>query len=88
MSIDLDPNYALAYIRLADLEVGRPDISREEKEERIWPLIYQAIELNPALAEAHLSLALVQREKGQNDKAEQSILKAIDQFCPPFAIAL
>jgi Tfp pilus assembly protein PilF len=61
-AILLDPNYAQAYVGLADayqFKAGFGDISRTEAFARSRALLQKALELDETLAEAHASLGLI-----------------------------
>jgi serine/threonine protein kinase/tetratricopeptide (TPR) repeat protein len=56
LALEKDPNYALAYVGLADAIATPPHLGREPPAgpfERAKTLIERALELNPNLAEAH-----------------------------------
>ena len=59
-AIDLDPDYALAYVGLADtysLQVGYSGLSSKEQKDKAKPLIEKALAINDGLGEAYISKA-------------------------------
>jgi TolB-like protein/Tfp pilus assembly protein PilF len=59
-AIALDPNYALAYVALADiynLQIGYSGLAQSESEALRRPLVDKALAINDRLGEAHVSLA-------------------------------
>lgn len=80
-AIEIDPDYALAYLALARTyrnqsiigERSLPDMRALEK-----PLIEKALDLDPTLAEAWESLAGLQTEDKEFDQARHSIQRALE----------
>jgi TolB-like protein/Flp pilus assembly protein TadD len=70
-AIEIDPNYALAYVYLAQMT------DRTERTERRG-LIDKALDLDPLLGEAHAALAADQTAEKEYDAAEQSLLRAVE----------
>ena len=78
-AIELDPNYAIAYVELADNYAQREDIGmREEGVALMRPLVDKALELDPLLAEAHVINSLVLRLEGKRDEVEPALLRALE----------
>jgi adenylate cyclase len=78
-AIEVDPNYARAYAGLADCEsyllLANDSTASYE---RVLANAARALELEPGLAEAHLSRALASFTSRQYDDAEREFLRAID----------
>jgi TolB-like protein len=79
-ALDLDPNFALAYCGLADnygLKGGNAMLGREawakEKE-----LAQKALQLNPNLAEAHLSLGIAHASAFEWTDADKEVQRALE----------
>jgi TolB-like protein len=94
-AIELDPDYALAYVDLADtygLQINYGGLVLEESLQRRQPLIDKALELDPLSGEAHTSKAalhgLQQLKTGEEDNGtlEEEYLKAIE-LNPNYATA-
>jgi len=82
-AIDRDPGYALAYTGLADAYTLAStgyygEIPREESIENALPAATKALELAPALAEAHASLGLIRHNQGDYALAERALERAIE----------
>ena len=82
-AIDRDPGYALAYSGLADAyTLGSTgyygEIPREESIANALPAATRALELAPALAEAHASLGLIRHNQGEYARAESALERAIE----------
>jgi len=76
-----DPNYALAYVGLADSYITLPDYSSfppEEANSKAKELITKALELDNKLAEAHNTLAVVLSESLNWEEAEREFQRAIE----------
>jgi TolB-like protein/Tfp pilus assembly protein PilF len=88
-AIELDPDYALAYVGLADtyaLQQEYSDLVLEEAWELRQQLVDKALELDPDSGEAHTNRADLLSEKQDFDAAERAYLKAID-LNPNYATA-
>ena len=90
-AIELDPNYAIAYIRLArtyardvNFRLGE---SREEVLAKSMKYAQKAIELDSSLAEAHAALSYVLLMMRQHDKAIEVAERAV-KLNPDSATAL
>ena len=82
-AIDRDPGYALAYSGLADAYTLASngyygDLPAEESIANALSAATKALELAPALAEAHASLGLIRRNQGDYAAAEQALERAIE----------
>ncbi len=86
-AIDLDPNYALAYVGLADatgLLAGYGNFSFGETKAKVEPLLQKAIQLDGRLGEAYASLGNLSFAKGDFAAAESAFQKgrrAEPQLC-------
>jgi TolB-like protein len=80
-AIELDPNYAVAYIRLSRTYARdvhfRPGESREEALVNSMKYAQKAIELDSSLAEAHAALSYVLLMMRQHDKAIEVAERAV-----------
>ena len=89
-AIDLDPAYALAYTGIADALVnlgGWGHVASRETYPRAKAAALRALAIDDALAEAHVSLAVVQKEYDWDwPAAEQSYLRALE-LNPNYALA-
>lgn len=81
-AIEIDTDYALAYIALADtyrvMSMFGDRSSMAEMRAKIEPLVEKALDLDPALAEAWSSLAALQAEDKDFEKARQSTERALE----------
>ena len=82
-AIAIDPGYALAYTGLADAYTLAStgyygEIPVEESLANALPAATKALELAPALAEAHASLGLIRHNQGEYALAEQALERAIE----------
>jgi TolB-like protein len=86
-AIELDPDYALAYVGLADAYSNQESygsLTFEELLRRIQPLIEKAIELDPKCAEAYEAKAgfrfalEMKAPQEELDGAEEEVLRAIE----------
>lgn len=80
-AIEIDPDYALAYVALAKTyrwqgSAGERSLAEFRALER--PLIEKALDLDPTLAEAWNARAMLQAEDKEFEKAAQSIQKALE----------
>jgi tetratricopeptide (TPR) repeat protein/predicted Ser/Thr protein kinase len=88
-AIELDPDYALAYVGLADAyavlpsNVGTPV---EEVLPKAREAVKKALELDDELAEAHASLGLISGMGEERENAEKEFLRAIE-LNPGYAYA-
>jgi len=88
-AIDLDPNYALAYVSLADatgLLSGYGTLSQSEALPKVERLLNKAIQLDPRLGEAYASLGNLSANKGDFAAAESAFQRAIE-LSPNYAMA-
>jgi serine/threonine-protein kinase len=89
-AIDLDPAYALAYTGIADALVnlgGWGHVASRETYPRAKAAALRALAIDEGLAEAHVSLAVVQKEYDWDwPAAEQSYLRALE-LNPNYALA-
>ncbi len=79
-AIDLDPNYALAYVGLADCYLMMEEYSGTPSSETLPKsriALEQALKLNPQLPEAHASLGLALDSGWEWDAAEKQYQQAI-----------
>jgi TolB-like protein/Tfp pilus assembly protein PilF len=86
---ELDPNFALAHVGLADsryLEMLYSGRDREDILPDMEAAVARALELDPGLGEAYVSLAVVQRMKDRDDKALESFRRSIE-LNPNYATA-
>ena len=80
-AIALDPDFALAYVSLADtllLQVDYAGASAERATDRASELISRALELDPRLAEAATSSAMLAWTRFDYPKAEAEFRRAIE----------
>lgn len=81
-AIEIDPDFALAYIGLADayLTLGANflgGLSNDESNALAEPPLNQALVLNPNSGEAHAILGLLRQQQGNAQAAEQAYRQAI-----------
>ncbi|MDH4311126.1 MAG: tetratricopeptide repeat protein [Gammaproteobacteria bacterium] len=79
-AIDLDQNFALAYVGLADVLMLRQMYGGAPRETGVASAeqtVSRALELDPGLAEAWATSALIQADKRQVERAEQMFRRAI-----------
>jgi TolB-like protein/Tfp pilus assembly protein PilF len=91
-AIALDADYALAYSGLSDSWVLLSsryygNLPAEETVGKALPAAQRALELGPALAEAHASLGLVSENSGDLESAGESLRRAL-QLNPAYTMAL
>jgi TolB-like protein len=80
-AIDLDPNFALAYVGLAYSYTAQIDWSGMPKDEMIAkaePLVERALELNDRLGEAYAELGFFQIERADFEGAEATYQRALE----------
>ncbi len=78
---ELDPNYALAYVGLADaygLLNIYGNLSRAERLDKSGRAIKKALELDSQLGEAYASLGYLKSEEGHFEEAAQAFRRALD----------
>jgi TolB-like protein/Tfp pilus assembly protein PilF len=83
-AIDKDPNYALAYVGLADcyiLRYGTPETVLKAR-----AAVQRALQIDDSLAEAHASLGAVEMYSWNFDEAEREFKRAIE-LKPNYALA-
>lgn len=91
-AIALDPDYALAHSGLSDAWILLSaryygNLPAAETVGKALPSARRALDLAPALAEAHASLGLVWENKGDLDAAGESLRRAL-QLNPGYTMAL
>ncbi len=89
LAVHEDPNFALGYVGQADCAIllrGMWDIEPEENLAKAKVLLEKALQLDPALAEAHTTLGLVYRSEYDLRKAEEEFRRAIE-LKPSYATA-
>ncbi|MEM7281006.1 MAG: tetratricopeptide repeat protein [Pseudomonadota bacterium] len=89
-AIELDPNYPLAYVGLADAyalihEYGS-SLSAEQMLQLAQPLLQKAVVLDPTLGEAYTSIGGLHRLRENYYDAEDAFVRAID-LSPNYATA-
>ena len=80
-AIDLDPDYALAYVGLADahlLLIDGNNVQTSEAVARAKPLIDKAFELDSQLGEAYASLGLLEGSSGDYEAAKNAYRRSIE----------
>ncbi|MFN2301765.1 MAG: tetratricopeptide repeat protein [Gammaproteobacteria bacterium] len=80
-AISRDPGYAAAYSGLSDslmLRSSYGGVPTDEAVRQAEPMARRALELNPGLAEAHASMALVLQSKEQFTESVAPLLRAIE----------
>jgi serine/threonine protein kinase/tetratricopeptide (TPR) repeat protein len=80
-AITLDPNYALAYVGLADSYIVLPqfgELSAKEAFAKAHEAVLKALAIDDTLGEAHTSLAAVKETGGDFAGAEQEYKRAIE----------
>jgi tetratricopeptide (TPR) repeat protein/TolB-like protein len=80
-AIEIDPNYALAYMGIADayaLMVAHAQIDSKTGIERGEVAARKALELDPSLAEAHAAMGLIEGVKWHTKESEAEYLRAIE----------
>ncbi len=80
-SIELDPDFALSYVGLAGVYLGKSWLSEMDPQDamsQIKKLVEKALELDPNLAEAYLILANIKMREWDFDGAKRRFEKAIE----------
>ncbi|NIL94163.1 MAG: tetratricopeptide repeat protein [Woeseiaceae bacterium] len=77
-AIEIDPDYAMAYVHKADVLNLRDDLSMEERNEQRRDLIDRALELDPLSADALVHLALFYRFDDELEKVGPTLERAIE----------
>ena len=80
-AIELDPNFALAYAGLADslaISIDYTDVARSATLERAQAAADVALKLDPGLADAWASAALVAYNRENYERAEELFRRAIE----------
>ncbi len=88
-AIDLDPNYALAYVGLADATQRLSEystLSQSEVLAKAEPLVRKALQLDDRLGEAYASLGNLSMMKGDMPAAESAFQRAIE-LSPNYSMA-
>jgi TolB-like protein/Tfp pilus assembly protein PilF len=88
LSVNEDPSFALGYVGQADCAIYFRDwlIDREENLAKAKAMLERALQLDPALAEAHATLGFVHMEKYDLRRAEEELRRAIE-LKPSYATA-
>jgi TolB-like protein/Tfp pilus assembly protein PilF len=89
LAVREDPSFALGYVGQADCAMMLRDnwnIDREENMVKAKAILEKALQLDPALAEAHATLGLVDVEEYDLRRAEEEYRKAIE-LKPSYATA-
>jgi TolB-like protein/Flp pilus assembly protein TadD len=89
MAIELDPDYALAYVGLSNTYMLLGDygnLSLSEMLARALPVINAAMRIDDALAEAHTSIGAIHAKTGNYAAAEAAFERAIE-LDPNYATA-
>jgi adenylate cyclase len=97
-AIKIDPDYALAYVGLADCYIGLCDegcLNAQEAFYKIEPLVRKALLLDEKLPEAHATMALLKQDyEWKWDDAESGFKRAIElnpnwsDVCHSYAVHL
>ena len=80
-AVELDPNFALAYVGLADtyrLLTNYVYVPRSETDPKIEAAVERALQLDPLLGEAHASLANLRIWRDDDQGAEEAFQRAIE----------
>jgi serine/threonine protein kinase/tetratricopeptide (TPR) repeat protein len=80
-AVEIDSNYALAYVGLADCYLLLPEYGRIPKKEvlpKAKAAVSKALEIDDKLAEAHTSLAMIMRYEWDFVGAEKEFKRAIE----------
>ena len=80
-AVELDPEYALAYVGLADTRMLLGDYgawSLDEMLSKAEPALDKALALNDQLAEAYASMGAIKTKTGEYAEAEAAHLRAIE----------
>jgi len=80
-AVEIDSNYALAYVGLADCYLLLPEYGRIPKKEvlpKAKAAVSKALEIDDKLAEAHTSLAMIMRYESDFVGAEREFKRAIE----------
>jgi len=88
-AVDLDPEFALAYVGLADVLTVLPvytQVQQAEVADQRRAAVFRALELAPLSGEAHATLAYLKLGAGQAEEAEQYAKRAIE-LSPDYAHA-
>ena len=88
-AIELDPDYALAYVGLADTHALQVEYAGVRTKDTFAPrreAVEKALDLDPLSGETFTALGLLKYQEGDTAAAEESFLKAID-LSPNYATA-
>ncbi len=88
-AVELDPQFAVAWVGLAETANLLPFYSTADRMEmlaRQEQAVRRALDLNPRLGEAHLSLAAFYRDQERYEEAEAAFRRAIE-LSPNYATA-
>jgi adenylate cyclase len=97
-ALEADPNYALAYVGLADCYIGlcgEGCLDAQEAHAKIEPLVRKALSIDEELPEAHATLALLKQDYEWNwHEAEKGFKRAMElnpnwsDVCHSYAVHL
>jgi len=88
-AVELDPNFALAYVGLADsyqLQVDYGGVSLDAANARSQPMVEKALQLDDQSGEAYTALASIREFIGDYDGADRAYRRAIE-LAPNYAQA-
>jgi TolB-like protein/cytochrome c-type biogenesis protein CcmH/NrfG len=77
-AIEIDPDYATAYVLKARVVGWRQDLNPDEANKLRWPLVEKALELDPLSAEALVELSLAYRFDNEAEKITPTLERAIE----------
>ncbi len=88
-AIELDPDFALAYVGLADgylMQAHYGNMTMDAMVKKAEPVVKKALELDDRSGEAHTSLAALQEYRNEFAKSEQTFNRALE-LNPNYATA-
>ncbi len=88
-SVEIDPNYARAYVGLADCFIGLCDegcLDTKKAYDQIQPLVARALELDDRLPEAHATMAQLMQNYLWNWEAAETAFKRAIELNPNWAV--
>ena len=88
-AVELDPKFALAWVGIADsffLLVDYGSFNTKEGMAIRQDAVNRALEIDPKLGEAYVSLAMIHRDRGEQEEMETAFKKAIE-LSPNYAPA-
>lgn len=77
-ALELDPEYALAYVKLGENVAKDSTLPRSEMIDAVRPLLDKALALQPDLAEVHVALSVIHRFSNQPDRVEPALKRALE----------